>query len=135
VLAGFTTNPPVRSRVPLFENGIVQVNTSVGTISSLIWDPANTSTSTFGSLGSVPSGASLKDVTVINTGASTIYLGSGSISATSQTGLSVAAGQQLTIQGYTAAGGNTAGRIWAQTGVVGQASSTQVGLASVASVV
>ena len=122
--------------MPLFESGIVQINSSVGTVSSLIWNPENTSTTTFGALGSVASTATLKDVTIINTGANTIYVGSGSISATSTTGLAVPAGGQLTIQGYSVVNpSSTTGQIWAQTGVFGQTSSTEAGLATVASVV
>jgi hypothetical protein len=122
--------------VALFETGVVQVNSSVGTIASLIWQPGNTSTTTYGALGSITVGAVLKDITIINTGANTIYVGSGSISAVSQTGLAVPAGGQVTIQGYNVTAANTSnGNIWAQTGVLGQTSTTTVGLASVASVV
>ncbi len=35
----------------LFESGIVQVQSSVGTIRSLVWNPENTSTTTYGPLG------------------------------------------------------------------------------------
>lgn len=119
----------------LFESGIVQVNTSVGTIASLIWNPENTSTTTFGAFGSVPSTAVLKDVTILNTGANAIYVGSGSASAAAGTGLQVPAGGQVTIQGYSVSNPTgSAGQIWAQTSVVGQTSSTVAGLASVASV-
>jgi hypothetical protein len=122
--------------VAIFENGIVQVNSSVGTISSLIWQPSNTSTTTYGAFGSVTVGAVLKDVTIVNTGSNVIYVGSGSASAAATTGLQIPAGAQLTIQGYnvTASAGTT-GNIWAQTATVGQTSSTVTGLASVASVV
>jgi len=122
--------------VPLFESNIVQINSSVGTVSSLIWNPENTSTTTFGALGSVASTATLKDVTIMNTGANTIYVGSGSISAASTNGLSIPAGGQLTVQGYSVVSPTgTTGQIWGQTGVVGQTSSTTCGIASVASVV
>ncbi len=122
--------------MPLFESNIVQINSSVGTVSSLIWNPENTSTTTFGALGSVASTATLKDVTILNTGSSTIYVGSGSISAASTNGLAIPAGGQLTVQGYSVVSPTgTTGQIWAQTGVVGQTSSTTAGIATVASVV
>ena len=121
--------------MPLFENSIVQVNSSVGSVSSLIWNPENTSTTTFGSLGSVPATATLKDVTIINTGANTIYVASGSLSAATTTGLAVPAGGQVTVQGYSVTNpSGTTGQIWANT-AFGATSSTEAGLASVASVV
>jgi hypothetical protein len=114
---------------------VQQVNSSVGTVASLIWDPSNTSSTTFGPLGSIASGNVLKDVTIINSGSGTLYVGSGSISATSSNGLAIAPGAQLTIQGYSAVGGSTAGRIWGQTSAVGVSTSSITGLTSVDSVI
>jgi hypothetical protein len=120
--------------VALFESGIVQVS-SPGTVSSICWNPSNTSATTFGSLGSVPASAVLKDVTVINQGTVPVYVGMGSAAATtSQIGAQIPAGGQLTIQGYSGTVG-TAGTIWANTGVVGQTGLVAAGMASVASVV
>jgi flagellar basal body rod protein FlgF len=119
--------------VPLFESGIVQVNSAIGTAASLCWDPQNTSATTFGALGSVPSTATLKDVTIINQGTVAVYVGTGSISAGATLGLQIPVGGQLTIQGYSVVSpSGTAGQIFAQcpTGT-GQ---TVAGLASVASV-
>ncbi len=119
----------------VFEAGIVQVNSAIGTISSLIWNPSNTSATTFGALGSVPAASLLKDVTVINQGTVTIYVGSGSIpSSTPTLGAAIPAGGQLTFQGYSGTVG-VAGSLWAQAGAASQTGQTAVGMASVASVV
>lgn len=120
----------------LFEAGIQQVNSSVGTIASLIFSPENQSATTFGPLGSVPSTAVLKDVTIINTGTVPVLIGSGSASAAATTGMSIPVGGQVTIQGYSVTNpSSTTGQIWGQTTVVGTTGSTLAGLASVASVI
>ena len=122
----------------IFEAGIVQVNSAVGTISSLIWNPSNTSATTFGSLGSVPASAVLKDVTVVNQGTTPVYVSSGSIASTTPLlGVAIPVGGQMTIQGYSGTVG-TAGSLWAQAGTVGASQLTgqvAAGMASVASVV
>ena len=123
--------------MPLFETGIVQVNSSVGSISSLIWQPANTSTTTFGPLGSITAGDTLRDVTIMNTGPGTIYAAGGSIVASAAPiGLQIPPGGQATLQGYLVVAANNAnGNIWACAATGGAASSATTGLASVASVV
>ena len=121
----------------LFETGIVQVTSTVGTISSLVWQPSNQSTTTYGALGSITTGDTLKDVTIINSGPGTVYVGMGSIVA-SATPLAaqINPGGQLTFQGYTlTAGTSTAGNIWGITPTGGTTASTTAGLASIASVV
>lgn len=120
----------------IFETAIQQVNSSVGTISSLIWNPANQNTTSFGALGSVPTGAVIKDITIINTGTTNIYCGFGSAAVATTLGMMVTAnGGQLTLQGYTATGGSTPNQIWANTGTVGLTSSSLAGLPSVTSVI
>ena len=122
--------------MPLFESGIVQVNSAVGTIASLIWNPANTSSTTFGSLGSVASGAALKDVTIINQGSVAVYVGYGSVAVSAASGMQIPVGGQMTVQGYSVTAGTaTTGQIWGQTLTPGTTSQTLAGLASVASVV
>lgn len=123
--------------MPLFETGIVQVNSSVGSISSLIWQPGNTSTTTYGPLGSITVGDTLKDLTIINSGAGTIYASNGSITASATpAGFPIPPGGQMTVQGYFLVAANSAvGNVWAVAATGGLNSSTQVGLASVASVV
>jgi hypothetical protein len=83
----------------------------------------------------VPSTTVFHDVTVVNQGTVTIYVGSGSIASSTPTlGLAVPAGGQLTIQGYSGTVG-TAGTIWAQAGAASQTGQTAAGMPSVASVV
>jgi hypothetical protein len=57
-------------------------------------------------------GATLTNVTVLNTGTVTAFIG---IAAVTATGLRLAPGQQLTIYGYSYVKGNTAGDIYAIT--------------------
>ena len=121
--------------MPIFEAGIQQVNSSIGTSSSLIWNPENTSTTTFGALGSVSTTATLKDVTIVNTGTVTVFAGSGSLAAGNvATPLAIPVGGQVTIQGYSVVNpSGTTGQIWGNTTT--GTGSTLAGLASVASVV
>jgi hypothetical protein len=120
--------------VAQFASGIVQVNGSVGTICSMVWNPGSTSTTTFGSLGSVPATASFTGLIVANTGTNAIYLSSGSVAASAATGVQVAAGSEMLLTGYSGTVG-TAGTIWAQTLTAGTTSSAQSGLPSVVAVV
>ena len=120
----------------IFESNILQVNTSVGTIASLIWNPENTSATTFGALGSVSSTAVLKDVTIVNQGTVAVYIGAGSASVAAATGLQIPVGGQVTIQGYSVTSPTgTTGQIWGQTATSGLVGQTAAGLATVASVV
>jgi hypothetical protein len=121
-----------RSRVPIFETGIQQVTTSVGTVASVIWDTDNTSTTTYGALGSITAGSVLKDVIVQNTGANNLYVSFGSLAAASTSGVQVVPGGELVLYGYnvTSTASSATGDIWAQTGVVGQTTSCVVGLAT-----
>ena len=114
----------------IFEAGIQQVNSSVGTVASLIWNPDNTSATTFGPLGSVPSTAVLDGLIIQNTGSVSVYVAMGSLSAASSTGIEITAGGQMYLPGYSASGGSTAGQIWGQTATVGDTSSTLAGLAT-----
>ena len=108
----------------------------MGTLSALIWQPSNQSTTTYGPLGSITTGDVLKDVTIQNTGSGTVYAAGGTTSAgAAPAGLAIPPGGQLTIQGYVqTAGTATFGNIWGIC-ATGAASSTTAGLASVASVV
>jgi flagellar basal body rod protein FlgF len=121
--------------VPIFETSIQQVNSNIGTSYSLIWNPENTSTTTFGALGSVSSTATLKDVTIMNTGTVTVFAGSGTQTAGGSAGsLAIPVGGQVTIQGYNVTNpSGTTGQIWGNT-TTGTGATT-AGLASVASVV
>jgi hypothetical protein len=118
----------------LFEAGIVQT-AAPGTVSTLIWNPSNTSATTFGSLGSVPAASVFHDLTIINQGTCNLYINSGSVSATQGTsGVLLTVNSVMTIQGYSGTVG-TAGTIWANTGTVGLTGATTVGMPSVASVI
>jgi hypothetical protein len=122
--------------VAQFASEIVQVNTAVGTVASIIWNPSNTSTTTLGALGSVNANSIFSGLIIANTGSNPIYVCGGSANPTlaGTIGFPVAANSQAYLSGYAGTVG-TAGTIWAQTLVVGQTSSTQVGLPSVASVI
>jgi hypothetical protein len=120
--------------VALFESAIVQVS-APGTASILIWNPANTSVTTFGALGSVPSGAVLKDLVLINQGTVNIYYGMGVAAAAGTLGSLLPVGGQHTLQGYVGTGGTAVAQVWGNTGTVGSTGAVAVGLASVASVV
>lgn len=112
----------------LYETGIVQVNSAIGTGNSLIWNPENTSPTTFGSLGSVPATAVLKDVTIINNGTVAVLMGSGTVSGLTL-GLSIPPGGQVTLQGYSvSAPSGTVGQIWGS--VATGTGSTVAGLAT-----
>ena len=118
----------------IFESNILQVS-SPGTVSTLIWNPNNTSATTFGALGSVPSTAILKDVTIVNQGTCNVYVGAGSAAVATALGFMIPVGGQLTLQGYYATGGTTLNPIWGNVGTVGYTGAVAVGLSSVASVV
>ena len=118
----------------LFESGIVQ-QTAPGTISTFVWNPSGSSTTTYGALGSVPSTAVFHDVQVTNSGTANLYVNSGSQSAANTTaGILLQPGQTLILQGYSGTVG-TAGTIWANTGTIGYASTAIAGMPSVLSVV
>lgn len=118
--------------MPLFETGIVQVNSSVGSLSSLIWNPAYTGTTTFGPLGGIAVGSSLKDVTIMNTGPGTVYVAAGSMAASATPiGAPVVPGGQMTLEGYSVtAANNTVGQLWGIVATGGSNSSTTAGLAT-----
>lgn len=116
--------------MPLFETGVVQTFAVSTTSTTPIWDPNYTTPggTTYGKFGVQTAGAPLRDLVVINTGPATIYVGA-STSVTSTTGFPVPSGAQLTLIGYTATGGATAGRIYAVT--ASGSSTTQCGLNTV----
>jgi hypothetical protein len=119
-------------RVPIFESGIQQVTSSIGTVSVLIWDTDNVSTTTYGPLGSITAGDVLKDLVIVNTGANPMYVGFGSISVASTNGVQVVAGGTLYLYGYnvTSVASNATGDVWAQVSVVNAPTSCIVGLAT-----
>jgi hypothetical protein len=129
----YPTGTNERNRVPYpFGTGIQQVTSSVGTVSVLIFDTDNTSTTTYGALGSITAGDVLKDLVIVNTGSNTMYVGFGSISVASTNGAQVVAGGTMYLYGYnvTSTAASATGDVWAQTGVVNQTTSCIVGLAT-----
>lgn len=112
----------------IYQSNIIQ--TSTITSAALVWDPSNSSTTTFGPRGAVPvltPPQTLHDVTLINQGPGVVYIGSGS-GVTTSTGLAVPVGAQVTIHGYTATAGSTTGRIY---GVSATSAVVEVGLQTV----
>lgn len=91
----------------------------------------NTTSITIGSTTyTFPTGAPLANLTVVNTGTVTAYIGSSSVTAA--TGLALAAGQQLTIQGSVIAGSS----VWNFYAITSSGTtSVEVSLGSVVSVV
>lgn len=118
----------------IFETAIVQIQSSVGTAPAVVWDPGSSSATTYGPLGSVPTGAVLKDVTIINTGTVNLYAGMGTVAYASMTGGLIAVGGQLTFQGYNVTAHGANGTIWANCGTVGFTGSSIAGMASVIAV-
>lgn len=118
-----------------FESAIQQVQSSVGTSSVLLWNPENTSSTTFGPLGSVSATAVLKDVMIYNTGTVTVFAGSGSLAAGNvSTALAIPVGGRIVIGGYTVTNpSGVVGQIWGNTTT--GTGSTLAGMPSVTSVV
>ena len=117
-----------------FESGIVQT-TSPGTIAAMVWNPGNTSASSYGPLGSVPAASVFHDLQLVNQGTANVLLNMGSVSVTQGTsGILLAAGQTLVLQGYSGTVG-TAGTVWANTGTVGLTAAIAAGMPSVVSVI
>lgn len=75
-------------------------------------------------------GATLKDVTLINTGTVTVFVGSSAVTAA--TGLPLPPGVQLTYEGYSHVKGDTTGDIYTITS--SGTGAVQAGLATVNSV-
>ena len=101
----------------IFETGIQQVTSGIGTTAALIFDSDNTSTTTYGPLGSITAGDVLKDLMIVNTGTNSLYVGMGSASAASTTGAQIVAGGTLYLYGYsvTSTGSSATGDVWANT--------------------
>lgn len=112
----------------IFATGVQQVTATVNTTAGVIWDTDNTSTTTYGPLGSVTVGAVLKDLIIKNTGTATMYVGLAAVSGTQ--GCPVNPGASMILYGYvaTSVASNTGGDISAVT--ASGTTSAEVGLAS-----
>lgn len=113
----------------IFESNLVQQTTI--TTAALVWDPSYTTVNgtAFGPFGVVTvqtPAQTLRDVTIVNTGANTVWLGGSTVTAA--TGLALPAGAQITYNGYVATAGQTAGRIY---GISTSGTTVEVGLATV----
>ena len=115
-----------------FEGSIVQVS-SVSSVAAVIWNPTYSGTATYGALGSIPNGALLNHIGIVNAGTVAIYVGGASVTAT--TGLAIPPGGQIGIQRYSfsaSAPASSSGTISAIT--AGATSVAQVGLISITAV-
>lgn len=80
--------------MPIFEPNIQTV--AVSTSATQVFNPNATPFSTLA--------GPLKDVTIMNTGASTVFLGQSGVTAT--TGFPLGAGQQVTVNGFSTPAGS-----------------------------
>lgn len=103
----------------IFANSAATQTTSVGNSATEVFNP---------SASGIPSGVTLYDVTLINTGTVTVYLGQSAVTAV--TGLQLAAGQQVTYNHESFAQGTAANAIYAITS--SGTTSVLAGLATVA---
>lgn len=97
-----------------------QTTASVGNTATQIYNTSATG---------IPTGVTLHDLTVVNTGSTTIYLGQSAVTAV--TGLALPAGAQVTFNGWSHAQGDATGNVYAIT--ASGTSSAIAGLATVAS--
>ena len=102
---------------------------SLGTTASIVWS------GTAPAIGSVSPAAVVRDLTIINTGTATCYLGGTGITTTATTGFALAPGVQVTLQGWTATTGTSTNDVYGFVYGVGLATTVQAGLATNAWVV
>jgi hypothetical protein len=89
--------------VAIFANGPGNPQTTaVTTSATLVFDTDATS---------IPTGATLPDLTIVNLGANTAYLGGSTV--TTATGLPIPSGGQVTIRGYSGLQSSTTGDTYA----------------------
>ncbi len=65
------------------------------------------------SASGIPAGVTLRNITIVNTGSVTFFVGQSAVTAV--TGIAVPAGGQLTIEGYAFAQGAAGGNVYAIT--------------------
>jgi hypothetical protein len=114
--------------VPLFDVGspAYQGPNTIGGTAALIWS------GTYSPLGSVSPAVTCRDISIINTGTATCYVGGSSVTTAA---LPLGPGQQVTVQGWTATSDKTTSDIYGITTGGGTQTTTVAGLATVASVV
>jgi hypothetical protein len=90
--------------VAIFADSAATQTTSVGNSATEIFNTSATG---------IPTGVTLHDVTIVNTGSVTVYLGISAVTAS--TGLPLQPGAQITYNGYSFAQGASGGNIYAIT--------------------
>ena len=108
----------------IFADGVAFQEAAISTSSATVFTANSTA------LAALDPAVELRDLTILNTGPATVYLGNGTATTA---GLPLAAGQQVTIQGWTATSGTTTNDIHGIT--ASGTANVQAGLATVASVV
>jgi hypothetical protein len=112
--------------VGLSDNGSPAYQTaSVGGTAVRVWS------GTFTALAGISPAVTVRDITIINTGSYTCYVGGSSVT---NVGLPLPPGAQLTVQGWSALSGTTTNDIFAVTASGATATSTVAGLATNAAV-
>jgi hypothetical protein len=99
---------------PSYQQTPNNASASVGTSATQIYNTTSF-TAVGGTVYSFPAGAVLRDLTIVNTGAVTCFIGTSSVTAS--TGIPLLAGEQLTIQGShkQAESGNASWNLYAIT--------------------
>jgi len=90
--------------VAIFGTGIALQTNTVTSSAHLVWTANSTA------LAALSPAITVHDVTIINTGSVTVYLGTSSVTAA--TGLALPSGAQLTYNGYVATTGTTTNDIY-----------------------
>lgn len=103
-----------------------QTTATVGGTAVRIWS------GTFTALAGISPAVTLRDITILNTGANTLWVGGSSVTTAA---LPLLPGQQVTVQGWSATSNTTTNDIFAIAASGAAASSTAAGLATLASVV
>lgn len=103
-----------------------QTTASIGGTAVLVWS------GTFTALAGISPAVTVRDITVVNTGANNLWVGGSSVSTV---GMFLPPGGQLTVQGWSATSNTTTRDVYAVAASGAATSSTAAGLATLASVV
>jgi len=98
----------------------------IGGTAVLVWS------GTYTSLAGISPAVTLRDITIVNTGANVLWVGGSSVTSAA---LPLPAGAQVTVQGWTATSNTTTNDVYAIAASGAATSSTAAGLATLASVV
>ncbi len=112
----------------LFATGVAYQTAAVsGTAPITVWGPSSAA------LTALSPAVTLKDVTLVNAGTNTCFLGQSAVTLGPANGLPLQAGAQITIQGSTFTSGSTTGTIYACCGA-GTATTVLADLATLATI-